>query len=59
MKMTVLRDVPPYSRFRGALLLEAASTSETSVTFYQATQRNIPEDSHHLIKMICHTNISF
>jgi hypothetical protein len=32
-----------------ALMMEAASTSETSVNFYQTTRRNIPEDdSHHL-----------
>jgi hypothetical protein len=30
-----------------ALMMEAASTSETSVSFYQTTQRNIPEDSLH------------
>jgi hypothetical protein len=28
------------------LMMEAASTSETSVNFYQTTQRNNPEDSH-------------
>jgi hypothetical protein len=27
-------------------MTEAASTSETSVNFYQTTRRNIPEDSH-------------
>jgi hypothetical protein len=27
-------------------MMEAGSTSETSVNFYQTTQRNIPEDSH-------------
>jgi hypothetical protein len=27
-------------------LMEAASASETSVSFYQTTRRNIPEDSH-------------
>jgi hypothetical protein len=26
--------------------MEAASTSETSVNFYQTTRRNNPEDSH-------------
>jgi hypothetical protein len=26
--------------------MEAVSTSETSVNFYQTTWRNIPEDSH-------------
>jgi hypothetical protein len=26
--------------------MEAVSTSETSVSFYQITQRNIPQDSH-------------
>jgi hypothetical protein len=30
-----------------ALLMEAASISETSVNFYQTTRRNNPEDSHH------------
>jgi hypothetical protein len=27
-------------------MMEAVSTSETSVNFYQTTRRNIPEDSH-------------
>jgi hypothetical protein len=27
-------------------MMKAASTSETSVNFYQTTQRNNPEDSH-------------
>jgi hypothetical protein len=27
-------------------MMEAVSSSETSVSIYQATQRNIPEDSH-------------
>jgi hypothetical protein len=27
-------------------MMVAASASETSVNFYQTTQRNIPEDSH-------------
>jgi hypothetical protein len=27
-------------------MMEAASTSETSVSFYQTTRRNNPEDSH-------------
>jgi hypothetical protein len=30
----------------GALMMVAASTSETSVNFYQTTRRNIPEGSH-------------
>jgi hypothetical protein len=29
-----------------ALMMEAASTSETSVNFYQNTRRNIPEGSY-------------
>jgi hypothetical protein len=29
-----------------ALMMEAVSTSETSVNIYQTTRRNIPEDSH-------------
>jgi hypothetical protein len=35
-------------RFRGAiaLMMEAASTSETLVNFYQTTRHNNPEDSH-------------
>jgi hypothetical protein len=27
-------------------MMKAASTSETSVNFYQTARRNIPEDSH-------------
>jgi hypothetical protein len=52
MKMTVFWDFAPCSlveidrRFRGALMMEAASTSETSVNFYETTRRNIPEDRH-------------
>jgi hypothetical protein len=29
-----------------ALMMKAASTSETLVNFYQTTRLNIPEDSH-------------
>jgi hypothetical protein len=29
-----------------ALMMKAASTSETSENFYQTTQHNIPEDGH-------------
>jgi hypothetical protein len=29
-----------------ALMMEAASASETLVNFYQTTRLNIPEDSH-------------
>jgi hypothetical protein len=34
-----------------ALILEAASTSETSVNFYQTTRRSNPEDSHLHLQM--------
>jgi hypothetical protein len=34
------------SELLAALMMEEASTSETSVNFYQITQRNIPDDSH-------------
>jgi hypothetical protein len=49
MKMTVSWDAPcslveVYRLI--VLMLETASTSETSVYFYQTTRRNIPEDSH-------------
>jgi hypothetical protein len=33
-----------------ALMMEASSTSETSVNFYQTTRSNIPEDSHLLCR---------
>jgi hypothetical protein len=48
MKMTVFWDVTPcrlvefYRRL--ALMMEAASTSETSVNFFQNTRCNIPKD---------------
>jgi hypothetical protein len=47
--MAVFWDVAPcslvvYGRFR-ALKMEAVSTSETSVKFYQTTRRNIPEEA--------------
>jgi hypothetical protein len=60
--MAVFWVVAPYSlvvypRFRVAfclhhqgdeslIMMEAASTSETSVIFYQTTRRNSPEDSN-------------
>jgi hypothetical protein len=51
LKMAVFRDVAPCSLVeidrRGiALMMEAITTSETSVSFYQTTQWNIAEDSH-------------
>jgi hypothetical protein len=40
-------DVPEVLTFSIiVLMIEAVSTSETSVNFYQTTWRNIPEDSH-------------
>jgi hypothetical protein len=38
-----------------ALMMETASTSETSVNYYQTTWHNHPEDSHHLT--CCHENL--
>jgi hypothetical protein len=43
MKVAALWVVAPCSI---ALMIKAASTSETPVNFYQATRRNNPEDSH-------------
>jgi hypothetical protein len=37
------------------LVMEAASTSETSVKFCQTARRNIPEDS--LLHIRCHENL--
>jgi hypothetical protein len=34
------------------LMMEAASTSETSVGFYQATLRNTQKDSHVQVQLI-------
>jgi hypothetical protein len=55
-KMTVFLDVTPCSlaevyQFQGTLVMEAASTSETSLNFYQSTRRNIPEDSYLQIRL--------
>jgi hypothetical protein len=33
-------------------MMEAVSTSETSVSFYETTRHNIPEDSHLLVMLI-------
>jgi hypothetical protein len=49
--MTVFWDVAPSSVVELiAMMMEAESTSETSVNFYQTTRRNIPEDSHFLTR---------
>jgi hypothetical protein len=39
-------EVGPAERWLITLMIEAASTCETSVNFYQTTRRNNPEDSH-------------
>jgi hypothetical protein len=38
-----------------SLMMEAASTSETSVNFYQTTRRYNPEDSH--LQTCCRENL--
>jgi hypothetical protein len=54
MKMAVFCVVVPWAI---ALMMEAASTSETSVNFHQTKQRNNPEDSHlhcvHIVQRFC------
>jgi hypothetical protein len=42
-----------------ALMMEAASTSETSVNFYQTTRRNNPEDSHLYPRLFVHKHPIF
>jgi hypothetical protein len=44
--MTDCWDVAPCSLVIAALMMEAVSTSETSVNIYQTTRCNIQEDSH-------------
>jgi hypothetical protein len=48
MKMTVFWDVAPCSliEFDRCFPMEALSTSEKSVNFYETTWHNMPEDSH-------------
>jgi hypothetical protein len=43
MKMVAVWVVAPYDGWVIALMMEAASTSETLVNFYQTTRRNNPE----------------
>jgi hypothetical protein len=66
MKMTVFWDIVLCSLIEInlcyemlALMMQAVSTSETSVNFYQTTWRNIPEDSHLLAKImfLCYMKI--
>jgi hypothetical protein len=46
--LTDVSDVLTTSIIRAiiALMMEAVSTSEMSVNFYETTRRNIPEDGH-------------
>jgi hypothetical protein len=46
MKMAIFWVVGPYNLVLIALMMEAVSTSETLVNFYQSTRRYNPEDSH-------------
>jgi hypothetical protein len=45
-KITDVSEVLAASIITTGLMMEAASTSETSGNFYQTTRRNNPEDSH-------------
>jgi hypothetical protein len=42
-----------YTFFKITLMMEAASTYETSANFYQTTRRNNPEDSHLHVLLYC------
>jgi hypothetical protein len=42
--MVVFWDVAPCSLVDIALMMDAVNTSQTSVSLYHTTQRNIPED---------------
>ncbi|KDR15651.1 E3 ubiquitin-protein ligase sina [Zootermopsis nevadensis] len=46
LKIPVFWVAAPCSLVEVALMMEAARTSETSVNFYQTTQRNTPEDGN-------------
>jgi hypothetical protein len=49
LKMAVLWNVAPCAAsFIIALMMEAVSTSEKSIDFYQTTRRIVPEDNHFL-----------
>jgi hypothetical protein len=51
--LTEVAEVVTASTIR-AIKVEAVSTSETSVNFYETTRRNILEDCH--VKQMCLTN---
>jgi hypothetical protein len=51
------RNFPVLTASITALTMEAVSTYETSVNFYENTRRNIPEDSHLLAPRL-HFSIS-
>jgi hypothetical protein len=40
-----------------ALMMEAGSTSKTSVNFYETTRRNIPEDSNLQVLLYFHYKV--
>jgi hypothetical protein len=46
MNMAIFWVVEPRSLVVIALMMEAESTSQTLVNFYQTTRHNNPEDSH-------------
>jgi hypothetical protein len=56
MKMAVFWDVARCSVVDIAsiiaLMMEAVSSSETSVSVYQTTRRKIPEDSHLFLQIL-------
>jgi hypothetical protein len=56
-KLTDLSEVLTATIILITLMMEAVSTSETLVNFYQTTERNIPEDSH--LHTSHHENLKF
>jgi hypothetical protein len=66
VKMAVFWDVASFSvvetdrRFRDAccaMMIQAVSTFETSVNFYQTARSNIPENIHLHFKIICRVKV--
>jgi hypothetical protein len=54
LEMTIFWDAAPYMLMI-TLMMEAVSTSDVSVKFYQTTHHNIPEDSY--LHTYCHKNL--
>jgi hypothetical protein len=59
MKLPGIMNFDQYRSNQDAPMMNAVSTSETSVSFYDTTRLNIPEDNHLHLVAVTTLNLTF